>query len=189
MRHKYETRGIVLSRTPLGEANVLITLLTPELGLVRARAQGLRKSGAKLSAALTTFAESDVVLVRGKESWRVAGAVLIENWFMRLGRAEARTRAARVCGLLLRLIAGEMHDPGPLPILRGFFNALTTLSEETHEAVEILAVLRILATLGLDEGEIPGKASTFTQPLLAEVLKNRTKYISRINHGLNASGL
>jgi len=51
MRHKYETRGIVLSRSPLGEANAFVTLLTPELGLVRARAQGVRRSGAKLSAA------------------------------------------------------------------------------------------------------------------------------------------
>lgn len=168
---------------------MLVTLLTPELGLVRARAQGLRKPGAKLAAALTTFAESDVVLVRGKESWRVAGAVLVENWFARLGKASPRTRAARVSALLLRLVAGEMHDPGPLPILRGFFNALATLPEDTHEAIEILAVLHILAALGLDEGEIPGEPSTFTQPVLAEVLKNRTSYIARINHGIEASGL
>lgn len=156
---------------------------------MRARAQGLRKPGAKLAAALTTFAESDVVLVRGKESWRVAGAVLVENWFTRLGSAEPRKRAARVSTLVLRLVAGEMHDPGPLPILRGFFDALTTLPEDAHEAVEILAALRILATLGLDEGEIPGEPSTFTQPLLAEVLKNRTAYIARINNGISASGL
>mgnify|MGYP001567250827 CR=1 FL=1 len=76
MRYKYETRGIVLSRAPSGEANAFITLITPELGLVRARAQGVRKPGAKLAAALATFAESSLVLVRGKEDWRIAGAVL-----------------------------------------------------------------------------------------------------------------
>ncbi|HEY4500798.1 MAG TPA: recombination protein O N-terminal domain-containing protein [Candidatus Paceibacterota bacterium] len=189
MRHKYETRGIVLSRSPLGEANMFVTILTPELGLVRARAQGLRKPGAKLAAALATFAESDVILVRGKESWRVAGAILVENWFTRLDRAEPRTRAARVSTLVLRLVAGEMHDPGPLPILRGFFDALTTLPENAHEALEILAVLHILAVLGLDGGEIPGGPSTFTLPFLAEILKNRTSYITRINNGISASGL
>src|SRR3989338_9216530 len=96
MRHKYETRGIVLSRSSLGEANAFITLLTPELGLVRARAQGLRRSGAKLAAALPTLAESSVVLVRGRDGWRLAGAVLEENWFARIQRAAARARAARV---------------------------------------------------------------------------------------------
>src|SRR3989344_3293576 len=100
MRHKYETRGIVLSRSPLGEANSFVTLLTPDLGLVRARAQGLRRSGAKLAAALATFAESEIVLLRGKEHWRIAGAVLEENWFSRIQGAGPRVKAARACGLL-----------------------------------------------------------------------------------------
>src|SRR5487761_2292548 len=123
MRHKYETRGIVLARSPLGEANAFVTVLTPELGLVRARAQGVRKSGAKLAAALATFAESSLVLVRGKEGWRVAGAVLEENWFMRIERAAARAAAARVSGLLTRLVAGEAHDPALYPVMKGFFEA------------------------------------------------------------------
>src|SRR3989344_4896688 len=118
MRHKYETRCIVLSRSPLGEANSFVTLLTSDLGLVRARAQGLRKSGAKLASALTTFAENDVVLVHGKESWRVAGAVLEENWFARFGSAESRERAGRVCSLILRLVAGGAHDPELFPLTR-----------------------------------------------------------------------
>src|SRR3989338_1283612 len=115
MRHKYETRGMVLSRSPLGEANAFVTLLTPELGLVRARAQGVRRSGAKLSAALTTFAESSVVLVRGREGGRIAGSVLEENWFKRMQNAQQRRRASRVSGLLLRLVAGEAHDAALFP--------------------------------------------------------------------------
>jgi len=189
MRHKYETHGIVLSRSPLGEANAFVTLLTPDLGLVRARAQGLRRPGAKLAAALTTFSESSLTLVRGKENWRVAGAVLEENWFVRLHHAAPRTRAARVCYLLLRLVAGEAHDPALFSIIRGFFDALVTLPENEHEAAEALAALRILSALGFDAGEIPGETSAFTTALLTEVAKDRTNYIARINHGITASGL
>ena len=189
MRHKYETLGVVLARSPLGEANAFVTLLTPELGLVRARAQGVRKSGAKLAASLATFAESHLVLVRGKEGWRVAGAVLQVNWFERIGRTEARAAAARVSGLLLRLVAGEVHDPALFGIVTGFFEALATLPEETYEAAEALAALRVLAVLGLDAGEIPGTASVFTPTVLAPVQKARTDYIARINHGIAASGL
>ena len=189
MRHKYETRGIVLSRSPLGEANVFVTLLTPDLGLVRARAQGLRRPGAKLAAALATFVESDAVLVRGKESWRLAGAVLQENWFIRLRHHIPRMRAARVSGLLLRLVAGEAHDPTLFPIVRGFFDALAALPEDAHEAAEVLAALRVLAALGFDAGEIPSGASPFAPELLVEITKNRTSYITRINHGIDASGL
>lgn len=189
MRHKYETRGIVLSRSPLGEANAFVTLLTPDLGLVRARAQGLRRPGAKLAAALATLVESDLVLVRGREGWRLAGAVLQENWFTRMRLHAPRTRAARVSGLLLRLVAGETHDPALFPIIRGFFGALAALPEDAHEAVEVLAALRVLAALGFDAGEIPGGASPFAPEPLAAIMKNRASYITRINHGIDVSGL
>lgn len=189
MRHRYETRGLVLSRTPSGEANAFVTLLTPELGLVRARAQGVRRSGAKLAASLATFAESSCVFVRGKEGWRIAGAMLEENWLARVASTSARARAARVSGLLLRLVGEQTQEAGLFSIITGFFAALSRLPEETHEAAEALAVLRVLAALGLDEGGIPGKASEFTPSLVGEIHKARMEYIARINRGIAASGL
>ncbi|MCR4275923.1 MAG: recombination protein O N-terminal domain-containing protein [Candidatus Parcubacteria bacterium] len=188
MRHKYETRAIVLARSPVGEASSFVVLLTPELGLVRALAQSVRKPG-KLAAALATYAESDVVLVRGREGWRLSGAVLGENWFKQLQNAAARRRAARVSGLLLRLVTGEAHTLGLFEAMRGFFHALSDLPEDIHEAAEILIAIRMLAVLGLDEGMIPGGASEFTLSLLVEVAEDRTNYLTRINRGIDASGL
>lgn len=189
MRHKYETRGIVLARSPLGEANALIAILTPEVGLVRARAQGVRRSGAKLAPALATFAESELTLVRGKEQWRVAGAVLKENWFARIKNVSAREHATRVTGLLLRLVAGETSDMNLFPIVSGFFEALAALPEDLHEPAEMLAVIRLLAVLGLDEGSIPGEWSVFAPTTLDEVAQDRAQCITRINRGIAASGL
>jgi len=190
MRHKYDTRGLVLARMHAGEANTVVTLLTPDLGLVHARAQSLRKSGAKLAPGLTTLAESEVMLVRGKEGWRIAGALLGENWFMRLGSVSARNRASRVSGLFLRLVAGEMQNPDLFSIMKGFLEALATLPEDQHEAVEILMVLRTLAVLGLDAGDIPGDDEiSFAAPVLADVLDARAGYVARINTGIAASGL
>ncbi len=189
MRHKYETRGIVLSRMPLGEANTLVTLLTPSFGIVRARAQGLRKPSAKLAAALTTLTESELTLVRGKEGWRVVGAVLTENWFGQLPNHESRTRAARVTGLVLRLVVGELHEQEIFSIMQGFFRALAQLSEAEQEGAELLAVLRVLAALGLDVGGTPGEPSLFSSVLLASIEGERADYVTRINHGIAASGL
>jgi DNA repair protein RecO (recombination protein O) len=189
MRHKYETRGIVLSRGTLGEANTLMTLLTPDLGLVRARAQGLRRSGAKLAAALTTLSESEVILVHGKEGWRLAGAVLQKNWFLELRHSDSETRAARVCQLLLRLIAGETQDTDLYPVIIEFFNALATLPKETHETAEVLVALRMLGLLGLDTGSLPQGDSEFAPEVLAAIHKDRARYILRINQGITASGL
>jgi len=189
MRHKYETRGIVLSRAPAGETNAQVTLITSDFGLVHARAQGVRKSGAKLAAAIATFAESELVLVRGTENWRIVGAILKENWLLRMNGAAPRVRAARVCGLLLRLVTGETHVPDIFGVVHGFFEALEVLPESAHEAAEMLAVLRILAALGLDTGEIQDEMSVFTPPFLAAIAKKRANYIVRINRGIAASGL
>lgn len=188
MRHKYETRGLVLARHPLGEASVTVTILTPALGLVRARAQGLRRSGAKLAPALVTFAESDLVLVGAKEGWRVAGAVLEKHWSQALPR-EARERATKVIGLLLRLVQGEERGSVLFGIVQAFFEALETVSGEMLEAVELLTVLRVLAALGFDAGEIPGAANDFSPAILNRTAANRQAYISRINDDLAASGL
>lgn len=189
MRYRYETRGIALSRTWAGEANALVTIITPGLGLVRARAQSVRRSGAKLAAALATFAESSLVLVRGKDEWRIAGAVLEENWFVKIPSPMTRAVAARVSGLLLRLVAGEAPTPELFPVIRNFFEALSTLPEEECEAAEVLAALRVLAALGLDAGGIPGELSEFAPSTLAQIRSGRALYISRINQGILASGL
>ena len=189
MRHKYPTEALVLARTPVGEASALLTLLTREVGLVRARAQNIRAPGAKLSAALATFAESELVLVAGKEGWRVSGALLRENWFQRLPR-EARIRAARVSALLLRLVHGEAPDQALYETFAEFLAALSSLPEAEHDAAETLAVLRILSVLGLDAGDIPGAGGApFSSASLALVAKERSALIARVNRGIAASGL
>lgn len=182
MRHKYVTRAIVLQRSPLSEAATLVTLITSDLGLIRARAEGLRKPGAKLSSALQTLASCEVTLVRGKEGWRLSGALLEENWFARFSRTE-RLRAGRVAGLVLQLVHGETQD-SLYQIFSEFLTSLPTLSEGEQDTVECLAALRILAALGLDTGEIPSIVPI--DPLTPDA---RRAIVMRINRGIAASGL
>lgn len=189
MRHRYETRGLVLTRAPAGELNATLTLLTKDLGLVRARAQSVRRSGARLAASLTTYAEGDLILVRGKGEWRLAGAVLTCNWFRRLPAPHARERAARLTGLLLRLVAGEARDTELYPVMTGFFRALADLPQGAHDAVEALAALYLLRALGLDAGALPGNLADFSSERVADVARDRARYVVRVNHGLEASGL
>jgi len=179
MRHKYPTRAIVIGRTSLGETNALITLLTREVGLVRARAQGLRRPGAKLASSLVTLVESDVTLVKGTEGWRITGSTLSKNWYKDLTRP-ARVRAGRVISLLLRLTPPEGVDPLFFQVLQETFHSFVVEPEPMYEAIECQAVLRLLAALGLDAGEIP------TLPTIAEM---HTSFVTRINRGIEHSGL
>jgi DNA repair protein RecO len=192
MRHKYATTAIVLARTPLSEGSMLVTLLTAEVGLIRARAQGLRKPGAKMASALQTFRECEVMLLRGKEGWRMAGAIPLNDWFSKL-TPDARVRAGRVATLLLRLVSGETADADTYDIFQKLLAALAKKADETEtteDAIECLAALRMLHALGVDAGDIPGgMLGSYAPELLEEVTDTRAELILRINRGIAASGL
>lgn len=186
MRHKYSTQALVLSRTPLSEAGMLVTLLTSEFGIIRARAEGLRRAGAKLAHALQTLNDSEISLVRGKEGWRLTGAVLGEDYFETLTR-EGRLRVARVASLLLRLVHGEAADPGLYTQFMAFVQALGELTPEDQDAAESLIALRLLHTLGVVSGTLPVEG--YGAEAIAFAKEGRTDLIARINKGIAASGL
>lgn len=102
--HIYTTKGLVLSAKPLREADRVYSILTRELGLVRATATGVRKEGSKLRGALEPFSLTSVSLVRGKEYWRLTAAELIR-------RLPAEAALARPLALIERLVPGEEAHP------------------------------------------------------------------------------
>ena len=188
MRPRYHTEAIVLGRTPHGEASASLSLLTPEFGLVRARAQGIRSSGAKLAPALQTLALADVILVRGKETWRLSGALIGERYAATLSPS-SKARAGRIARLLLRLMQGESSDHAPFFILKGFLEALPSLPDAEADAAECLAALRLLQTLGLDAGDLPGDDYDFSADVLQAIEVGKRTYVTRVNRGIEASGL
>lgn len=60
------TQGIVLSRTNFGEADRIITMLTPDQGKVRLIAKGVRKIKSKLAGGVELFSVSQITFIPGK---------------------------------------------------------------------------------------------------------------------------
>lgn len=60
------TRAIILSRTDYGEADRILTLLTPDHGKLRLIAKGVRKVKSKLAGGIELFSVSDIVYIRGR---------------------------------------------------------------------------------------------------------------------------
>jgi DNA repair protein RecO len=60
------TKGIVLSRTDYGEADRIVTLLTPDYGKLRLMAKGVRKIKSKMAGGLELLSISDISFIRGK---------------------------------------------------------------------------------------------------------------------------
>jgi DNA repair protein RecO len=64
--NQIQTKAIILSRTDFGEADRIITLLTPEQGKLRLIAKGVRKIKSKLAGGIELFSVSDITFIRGR---------------------------------------------------------------------------------------------------------------------------
>ena len=64
--HQQVTTGIVLTRTDYGEADRILTLLTPDQGKLRLMAKGVRRVKSKLAGGVELFSVSDLTFIRGR---------------------------------------------------------------------------------------------------------------------------
>lgn len=60
------TEGIILSRTDYGEADRILTLLTPDHGKLRLMAKGVRRVKSKLAGGIELFSVSSITFVKGR---------------------------------------------------------------------------------------------------------------------------
>ncbi len=61
-----QTTGIILSRIDYGEADRIITVLTPDQGKLRLMAKGVRKSNSKLAGGIELFSVSQLSYIKGR---------------------------------------------------------------------------------------------------------------------------
>ncbi|MBM3957625.1 MAG: DNA repair protein RecO [Gemmatimonadetes bacterium] len=76
----YKTEGIVLRHADIGEADRLLTLLTPDRGLVRATARGARRSTSKLGGHLDLLRHVSLSVHAGRTLDTVTQAETIESF-------------------------------------------------------------------------------------------------------------
>ncbi len=60
------TTAIVLTRTEFGEADRIITVLTPDYGKLRLMAKGVRRVKSKLAGGIELFSVSDITFIKGR---------------------------------------------------------------------------------------------------------------------------
>ena len=80
---RYTTDAIVLSRFDLGEADRVLTLITPGGGKLKAIAKGVRRPTSRLGGSLEPFAELTVALARGR-TFDVVTQVSVGHAWLRL---------------------------------------------------------------------------------------------------------
>lgn len=60
------SKGIVLARTDYGEADRILTMLTPDAGKLRLMAKGVRRLKSKLAGGIELFSTTELVYIKGR---------------------------------------------------------------------------------------------------------------------------
>ncbi len=76
----YKTEAIVLRQTPLGEADRILTLYTPDLGKLRAVARGVRRPKSRMAGHLEPLTRAMVSVSEGRSLDHIAEAETLRSY-------------------------------------------------------------------------------------------------------------
>jgi DNA repair protein RecO (recombination protein O) len=155
------TQAIVLGRTDYGEADRILTLLTPEYGKLRVIAKGVRRIKSKLAGGIELFSISEITFIKGRgEVGTLVSSRLIRHYERIVGDLE---RTMTGYELMKRLHTATQDDPE---------EAYFTLLQQTFEALNDPAISLVLIRFWFGvqllriEGRMPNlQTDTSGQPL------------------------
>lgn len=193
MYHIYTTEGIVLKRANFGEANIILYILTQDLGLIIASAQAARLGVSKLRPSLQEYSLSIFSVVKGKNGWKVTNAIAKENFFFSYPEY-THGLLGHVVSLLIKMIPGEERNVEVYNVIKGGYKHLDLVTEDKIEDMECLIVLRILFCLGyvvLDDETryFLDDINKWSEESLSNMREKRKTIIAIINKSLKASQL
>jgi len=113
---RYVTDAIVLSRFDLGEADRVMTLITPGHGKLKAIAKGIRRPTSRLGGSLEPFAELRVALAHGRTFDVVTEVRVGQAWLRMRDSLEGAATAWYLAELADRSLE-ERHEAEPIYML------------------------------------------------------------------------
>lgn len=123
MKH-INTQGIVLNRTDFGEADRIISFLTPDHGKVTVLAGGVRKQKSKLAGGIELFSVSDISFLAGRgEIYTLISTRLIKH-YGNIVKDMERTNTAYELIRLLGKATEDHPEPAYFKLMSDGFGAL-----------------------------------------------------------------
>lgn len=141
----YATRAIVIGRHNVGEADRILVLLTPQRGVIRGVAKGVRRIKSRLAGHLEPFCESDLMLAEGRNLDVITSARLRHH--LDVGSDYDQMRLAFLAAEMINRLSGEdEHQEGLFDLLHQTYAALA--ASGATKALELWFKLCLLDRLG-----------------------------------------
>lgn len=140
------TPAIVLRRTNYGEADRIVTFLTP-IGKIRAMVKGVRRSKSKLAGGIELFSENTITFLETRgDLARMVSTRLEAHWDGMIGDLPRMMFGYEAMKLLDKIVEDEA-DRSYYELLKSTLQALADL-ENPEPAVEVWFYLRLLKLQG-----------------------------------------
>jgi DNA repair protein RecO (recombination protein O) len=142
---RYVTEAIVLSRFDYGEADRILTLITPGAGKIKAIAKGLRRPTSRIGGSVEPFAELQLVLAHGRTFDVITQVSVVHPWL----RMRDDLVSFGTASYMAELANGTL--------------------EERHAAESVYVLLKRAYEI-LDAGMAPGRVARWFEMHLADEL-------------------
>lgn len=136
------SQAIILNRTDYGEADRIITFLTPGSGKVRAIAKGVKKSKSKLAGGIELFSVSEITYIIGRSDINTLISTRLNRHFGNIVSDINRTNAGYE---FIRVINKVTEDAAE----ESYFNLLATAFESLNDSATELVLTQIWFNLQL----------------------------------------
>lgn len=186
--NRYSTKAIILRRVDYGEADRVITFITPDRGKIAVMAKGVRREKSKLAGGIELFSETDVTIVEGRGDLGIlASARLVEYYKNIVTDYERVTSAYQVIKFINDLTedsAGSEFYELLNTALKAINNLeLSVVLSEAWYKLNILKLMGLEPDLRLDSaGKKLDASSTYTFDLREGSFTEDSKGKMNANH-------
>ncbi|MGH7237032.1 MAG: DNA repair protein RecO [Candidatus Saccharimonadales bacterium] len=120
------TSGIILGRTDYGEADRILTVLTPDQGKIRLMAKGVRRAQSKLAGGIELFSVSQISFIRGRSQ---LGTLISSRMQKHYGNIVKNIERTTLGYELIKLLNKNIEDEPEAEYFELLKNALATLDD------------------------------------------------------------
>ncbi len=145
----YAARIIVLRKTKLGEADLILTMLAEDGSQIRAVAKGARKPAGSFAARLELYSVADALFARGRTLDIVKEARLVESNERLRRDMEHAAAAAPMAELLDRETQMGLENPQLFLLTQAAFSCLGNAQVDKAPLICAAHLLKALAFAGL----------------------------------------
>jgi DNA repair protein RecO (recombination protein O) len=142
----YQTEAIVIKKTKLGEADTILTFLTPYMGKIQGFAKSLRKTKSKMAGHLELLTHSQVSFARGRNLDTITGSQTINSFLPLKNDLWLTSCGLYVAELVNQFTAEHQENQSLFKLVLEILNHLC--QENNKELVLRYFELRLLQNVG-----------------------------------------